>query len=622
MLSSTDPRKQLVTLAAGHLHAGQTIDAGRAIADFSGVKTKVETIARAHDIVFPLLHWCFANNGYEEAAELLWPKTLFNPEPRSTKMIWSTFERSSSMIMMGAASMSKSYSTGVRLFLEWVRDPEYTNVKVIGPSEDHLESNLFTHLVTLHQSASLPMPGTVAQLFIGLNPRSRKSSIQGVVVPIGKKSAGRLQGAKRHPRPKPHPVFGDMSRLFVFLDEFENIPIGIFRDLDNILSNIDGVDGFKIMGAYNPSDPNSPVASRVEPADGWQSFDLETSECWRSKRGWDVVRLDAYKCENVVSGRVIFPGLQTKEGLARLIENAGGVNTPGWYTMARAAYPPLGTNYSVIPEKLLDNIRGTAVFIEKPNKCAGVDIALEGGDTAKMVLGRFGLSSGINYAPSPAFPHGLYIPFVDSKKRVQPRQIAQVDKMVTLPPAPTVQMAAEIRRILQSAGVEPEWVVLDRTGNGAGVHDVLREFWSGSVRGVNYSEKASDRKIAVEDLDTAENIYERMVSELQFAMRKWIEFGYVVIDPSVEFSELKSQLTGRLFAPGKKHKVESKRDYKSRGNKSPDEADALSLFIHAVRFASGVLIGVLPANVPGYASDEDSADYCRIGCTDRISDDI
>jgi len=35
--------------------------------------------------------------------------------------------------------------------------------------------------------------------------------------------------------------------------------------------------------------------------------------------------------------------------------------------------------------------------------------------------------------------------------------------------------------------------------------------------------------------------------------------------------------------------VESKSDYKSRGFPSPDEADALTLMVHAVRRASGVV---------------------------------
>ena len=86
-------------------------------------------------------------------------------------------------------------------------------------------------------SRTIPLPGTVGKLFIGMDAKERKGSITGVVVPLGKKAAGRLQGVKRDPRKKPHHIFGKLSRMFVFLDEIANIPIGIWRDIDNVMSN-------------------------------------------------------------------------------------------------------------------------------------------------------------------------------------------------------------------------------------------------------------------------------------------------------------------------------------------------------------------------------------------------
>src|SRR5438477_286885 len=103
-----------------------------------------------------------------------------------------------------ALAKSVSEKVHAQKFVEAARqlsDPENTAVKVLGPSEDHLEANLFSHLVDLHRCASLPMPGEVGELFIGMDRRNQTASIKGTVIPIGKvKKAGRLQGTKRKAR--------------------------------------------------------------------------------------------------------------------------------------------------------------------------------------------------------------------------------------------------------------------------------------------------------------------------------------------------------------------------------------------------------------------------------------
>ena len=68
---------------------------------------------------------------------------------------------------MGAASMSKSYAGGAWHLLDWVRDPEYTTVQVVGPSENHLEANLFSHLIRMHRESKIPLPGQIGELLSG-----------------------------------------------------------------------------------------------------------------------------------------------------------------------------------------------------------------------------------------------------------------------------------------------------------------------------------------------------------------------------------------------------------------------------------------------------------------------
>lgn len=622
------PQKQLVNDVSALLHEDKPFDAAKLVAEWvrsTGAKVPDPTKkADAYTLLNILLHYCLNNDGFEDAAMMLWGPTQFDPRPRGTKRVWSAFDTQNFILLMGAGKQSKSFSMAVRLFLEWIRDPEFTTVKVLGPSEQHLEDNLFSHLVALHKASTIPLPGEVGKLFIGIDSRSRKGSITGVVIPLGKKAAGRLQGVARIRRKKPHPVFGETSRLYVFLDEIANIPVGIWRDVDNLMSNLSDDSGLKIIGAFNPTDQNDEVGQRCEPPFGWPSFDPDKHFEWLSNRGWFVVRLDAKYSENVMAGKVIFPGLQTLEGFNQIIRNSGGMDTPGYWSMARGCFPPLGTVLSIIPPGMLNEFKAEFLWYDNPRPCGGVDLALEGGDSARFASGKWGMATGVRYPPTLQHPNGHTIMFKNEKGRAYPRFALQLDKIFLLPKGDTVAMKTEIVRLAKSLGITPEWLVVDRTGNGAGVHDLMKYEWGVGVVGVNFSEGASETRIMVEDSDVANKLYDRIQSELMFALRKFIEFGYLKGMPSLETSELYPQLTGRLFrATGKFSKVEPKPDYKSRNQgKSPDDADAVSLLVHAVRKASGVVLGMSSENTLAGSDDDyyDTSNEVRIDITNRFSE--
>lgn len=628
-MALNDSAKEFAASVAALLHSDRMPEAA---CEVSRLIQAPLTLKQAKDpkrsapILQSYLHNLLEVGGFMEAAQLLWSPTQFNPNPQSTKEVWELFEAADTGLIMGAAKMSKSFSLGVRLFLEWVKDPEYTSIRVLGPSEDHLEQNLFSHLVSLHQHASLPMPGTIGNLFIGLNRRDQLSSIRGVVIPKGtQKKAGRLQGGHRRPRPVPHPVFGPLSRLFIFLDEIENIPMGVWQDIDNVLSEIEkGGQGFKIFGAYNPTNPTDEVGKRAEPPFGWGDLDEDTHFRWRSVRGWEVLRLDGEKCENVIAGKVIFPGLQTRDGLEKIAQNAGGRNAPGYRTMGRGLYPQVGLEATVVPAGMLEHFRGEFIWFENPQPTAATDLALEGGDRAVHALGEFGLASGVKYPPSLAFPQGKTIMFKNDKGQVTPRWGVMAKQLFVLPAGDTIAMKNAILDLNRRAGVKPDYYACDRTGPGAGTADLIRYEWSTLIHDVNYTSGASETKIMLEDSKTCKEQYDRVYTELWFALRYWGEFTYFLIHPGVDMSKLTQQLTNRRFhTKGGKACIESKRDYKLRGFESPGEADSLTLLVHAVRKGSGVVPSMRGQSVdsPNAAEDDWSgARYpggCRIDPTNQ-----
>lgn len=562
------------------------------------------------------LHYLLHSGGMEEAAQLLWTPTQFSPEPQSVKDIWKLFDDSSHGLIMGAASMSKSYSFGVRLMLEWIRDPEWTAVRVVGPSEAHLEQNLFSHLVGLHRDAKLPMPGEVGDLYIGMDRRNQVSAIRGVVIPIGSnKKSGRLQGTKRKPRPKPHPIFGPLSRLFVFIDELENVPQGLWKDIDNILSQVEeegaGKHTFKLFGAYNPNDQSNELGKRAEPTFGWENFDVDQHFRWKSTRGWEVLRLDGEKCENVVQGKTIYPGLQTRAGLETIAQNGGGRQSGGYYTQGRGAYPPQGIELTVIPPGMFAKWRGEFVWHEEPVKVGALDTALEGGAAASYTLGSWGRASGKKLPPSIEHPNGTTVMFKDKMGHVSPRWGLQAEQQFALPKGDTIEMKNQVLRINRDAGVRPEFFAIDRTGNGSGVADLLRYEWSSAIHEINFSQGPSLGKIMLEDSKTCEEDYDRICSEIWFSLRAYGEFGYLLISSSIDLTKLTQQVTQRRFRSLKTRRVESKKDYMSRGYPSPDEGDSLGLFVMAARRGSQAVLSMRGTDVEANDGFDDWYDIGR-----------
>ena len=583
----------LTTRVAEQLHVrGDRKAAADLVLRLQNPTAQVTSEPEADQVLITFRQWLLDQGRYADCATLLWPAATFSAEPQSVQLMWGAIKETSQMMVMGAASVGKSFSLGVWLYLDWLRDPENTNVKVVGPSEDHLEKNLFSHLVNLHQTAAVPSPGNCIRLGITLDAHKRDAGIYGVVVPIGKKAPAKLQGIKVKPRAKPHPTLGRMTRLRIMLEEAEDIPVGIWEDVSNILSNTDGVEQFKIFAAFNPKDQNGACGVRCEPMEGgWGTFDLDSSFRWKSRRGWDVVRLDGMQVENVKENRMIYPGLQTRAGLDRIIANAGGFNTKGYYTFARGAFPKEGADLVIIPTSLIADIQGEYVFLES-RPVAGVDIALEGDDNAIMTVGRYGLASGWRRRPTKEHPDGEVVHFrSESGQRLQ-KHVIQIDQQFRLPKAETLTMARRIRETCERAGVDPEWLCVDRTVNGAGVHDYLKATW-GPVKGINPSFSASEIKILNEDTELPVDLYERLVTELWYAARKFIEHNLVKISPTVPTERLFHELTTRQFntsARGK-IKVEAKSEYKSRGNKSPDFADSFTILLHGVRLTVGGPVG-------------------------------
>jgi hypothetical protein len=267
---------------------------------------------------------------------------------------------------------------------------------------------------------------------------------------------------------------------------------------------------------------------------------------------------------------------------------------------------------------MFDKWRGKFIWVEDPVPVSSCDLALEGGAAAEYTLGKWGLASGMIFPPSIQHPEGRIVMFKNDRGQVIPRYGLQADQQFPLTKGNTLAISDQLESMNKKVRVTPQFFACDRTGVGAGAADVLKNNWGQGLHAVNYMEGPSETKLMVEDTKTCEQEYDRMHTELWYALRAYGEFGYLLINPEMDITELKEQVTTRQIKIGSKNRVESKADYKLRGYKSPDKADSLTLFVLAARRGSGVVLSRVGDPVGGENPDDDGwydgvyAGGCRI----------
>lgn len=497
---------------------------------------------------------------YLNAARLLWNEKSFLVEPQSVRKIWDALPLYAEVMMQGAGSLGKTYTPATWFMLDWIRDPEWTCIKVVSLTGQHAQRNCFAQMKNLHATSIIQLPGECLGKSIQVG-NDDKQGIHLLAIPKGDTGEGSLRGFHPVPRSELHPQFGMLSRVRAILDEAEKIPHGVWQGVNNMLIARAGVEHVKVCAASNPQDRNSEFGLKCEPEKGWESVQMGVDESWKGKKGAHVICLDGAKCENVVQRKVVYEGLLTWEGYQHYLRL--GDTHPEYITMARGWFPESGLSMNIISHDMVERAIGNFRFYGKTVYAAAVDLAFEGGDRAVMSIGRFG-----RLAKEEKF--GL-------------EAVSQFE----LAHRKTLEMADEIMKICKNLHVTPDWLACDRTGNGTGVHDALCSKFGPEVMGIHFGSGSTDTKVLADDQQKASELYDGIVTEVWFAMRKWLEFGFLKFSPAMKMDNLRKELTARRYkTKGERVRVESKGDYKARGFNSPDEADSLSMLLHLVRLRS------------------------------------
>lgn len=574
------------------------VEAANMALQIDGYDASVRTVVDAKRLLQKLKINLLDQDLYLEASALCLSKDLFNQGPESVKRIFEALRKEDKLLIQGASSVSKTYSAVVWAYLDWLRDPEYTSVKLTSQTENHLVTNVWPHMLAIHRANLLP-PEFEIQEKIGDGWMGVKGFMEygfhGIAFKQSAVSTGTWRGFKPQPkRPKTHRLYekyGAMTRLRVLIDEAGEVPANAWQSTSSVLSSR-GNDLVKVIACYNPESTAQEVVKMAEPPDGWSMDQLETLYSWQSKQGWQVERIDAAKTENVMQRKQIYNGLQSYEAYMDSIRT-GGDNSARYYCFARG-FPPLKDSlYTIIPPDWLQNQRGEAIYTDEVITVASWDSARMGGDKSILTIGRWGVASSWRNAK------GHVVQFEDrvNPGRKRARHVLTIDQIFTLTKTnDDIQAVQEVMAICKGMNIPPQWVAIDATGGG-GVHSIAKKIW-GDVLGIGWGEGATTKKVVADDIQGADSFYDGVPSEMWFSFKRWIDptVNAILLNPALQMNPLFNQLTSRRFQRVSKGRVrvENKDSYRARnGGHSPDEADTLVMIVHLIRMRGEVLPGMV-----------------------------
>jgi hypothetical protein len=553
---------------------------------------------------------------FMEVATLLWGNGMFDSRPSVVKQVFEAIHKNHKLIILGGSSLSKTFSAGVYFYLQWRFDSYWTAVKLAAPSEDHLYTNLFSHLVALHKGAVIPMTDDDAtkvkvnetDLFISMADALPEMRIQGVLCKQSQISAGALRGHKPKPYRKPdHPKYGNSTRLFILIDEGTQVSPGAFQDIATTEASIDpNMDTVKIVMPCNPEGITYKIVQMAEPEEGWDADQVDTLYSWTSKQGYPVLRLDGKRFENVVQRKTIYPRMLTYDAFLGFLK--AGEHSASYWAKGRG-FPPLKDNaYTIIPPSWVQSQRGEPIYIGSVQNIAALDTALSGGDKAIFGVGRWGEAAGWTKLNGQV---EWFVNRADPTQKIN-KHVCVLDQLFQLAKTPnTVEVVQEVMGRCKSMGIPPENVVMDSGGNAAGVWSHAKTFW-GDVLGIQNGTAASEDKVLSDDQMTAYDRFQLKASELWFAFKEWLNpvVCAFLINPIVATSPLFTQLTTRRYynVKGSKVQVEAKDIYRARNHgASPDEADVTILLVEWCRQRGKVLPGIMEKK-----KEEESGDYQKV----------
>lgn len=471
---------------------------------------------------------------------------LTGTKPDESRKWWKN------VIFWGASSTGKSAKAALWILGNWLVDQQFTMGVLTSTSVKALSERIWADLVLWIGKSSHDLKKKLLEVInsdmeVRWNADDRKGMIAGTAVKSGgdvTEAVDRIKG--KHNR-----------RVFVVIDEMTAVPNAIVVACRNLNK---GAQEFQLIGMANPRRKDDPCGERSEPLAGWGSIHVDTSIFWETEFGC-VVRFDGTRNPGLKDPRLYF--YPTQEQLDEDAREKGGKESPEYYTGVRGFIPPSGTSTTVMDEALLDqfNCEKEAIWKGQWEMAAFFDPAFEGGDRRVLYPARVGtFASGVEGVE---FMEPVIVG-IDVSTDIRWIHYAICDAVEKLCVNYTISGT--------KYPILPKNVMMDTTGEGGGLFNVMSGRWSSEIRACEFGGGAEKVQVSPNRPTTYHELYGTRVSAMWYRFRRYVEGGQIrgLTDPTT-----RKELTSRdKQVKNGKTVIEPKKEMKKRGVRSPDFADA------------------------------------------------
>jgi hypothetical protein len=540
---------------------------------------------------------------YEAALYLLLGPEMYDPRPSTVRNIFGIIRQYSEVAILGGKEMGKTYSCSAWIVADWLRDVEWTCVRVLSVTGSHARNNAFSSIQRFYDQSLVPLPGLSQKDFIGLDTKDRHASIQVLPLQPGETS-NTLVGCHPVRRKQRHPQFNLESRVRIYGDEAEMLPEGAYRGFLNISKGNMGESNVRIILSANPIDVLSRLAQETEPHCGWARVNADKHHLFLAKSGLAVARLDPKFSENVLLRKNIFPGMLSWQKYEGELARSGGKGID-WWGFFRGLYDTSGTLSVLVPPAWLVNFYGELFFTPNTYTRAvkvgvgGIDMAYTTDETVLCAI-SYGLALGWR----PVYSRDLV-------RFSEPKWCIQIDQFFRIGRGRTQDQFREIKSKALEVGIDLNWVAIDVTGGyGQAIHD----FFSGeghTIMPINFGNASTETKILTTDTLTCSNRFDGLHTQMHFQLAFLLQADCIKCNPNIDpehksllekgICHMKTEPSGRMGPGGNRlTKLESKDKFKSREGFSPDYSDAACCGIHLCLSRDKTKLSLIKLRAPAW----------------------
>lgn len=515
------------------------------------------------------------------AIRLLWPENVLRWHTWVERALRS-FCNYNWVTWTGPAASAKSTNASLLGLEYWLEKPDQTSVIMASTTKSALARRLWYYVQDFHSKIAEDVgykgQAVYSEYMIRWREGDKKNGIFGLAV-----EDGPVEEAL-------HNLIGyHNDRVLLVVDEAQGVQEAIFRACDNLAKNRE----FKALLLGNAESREDPHGRFSEPAAGWLSVDPDHDQEWQTLGGPTKGRgvcvfFDGRKSPAITEpgGKEKFPFLINQEQIDAALDYYKTAEDPRFWSQSIGFWPPVGFTRTVLDEVIIRNnhVKEKAMWYTSWQMCAALDPSYEGGDRKVWQPFKMGKLPTENEGDKWLIEFGIPVELKISVKDTLELHYQIVNQCV--------ERCRELN-------IPPERFAIGSSGEGGGLLSIFRREW-GPVVGIEEAGRVSERPVSAMNPKPSNEEYDRVVTELHFAVREFAINDCLRGMPAEAVREL---CVRKWEISNKRVRVETKAELKEHYSRSPDYGDAVAFCVELARRLGAVAGNVLHGTSRNYLKD-------------------